>query len=337
MLISCESRPSSLKPSRIFEFGWQCVFGAIVCYLFGIAHTLANSSKEIYDNWIHSPYIIDGAFFAVIGLPFISNNLCAILGGIYIDQKNYELANTFTSALYHCWTFYTCMLGTLLLYAGLRLIRLLRTHFINNPGVTKVDIKKFSLGALKVKIIVVAASTCIMIFAIIVILYASYRHEITLYKPYNLAIGIVVTFNAIVGTGVVLFAIILNPKVATLTGLVTSTTDGNDYSTHTGGGLSESRTSRWLNSKTEGSTIATPSTTFNIEASLKTPIQLPPTLDLKSIIDVESGRETAESSQHPEQNIELLGQSQNCIEEERIQYNAMISSIRAPPRTTPPH
>ena len=167
------------------------------------------SSKVIYDNWIRSPYVIDGAFFAVIGLPFISNNICSILGGIYIDQKKLELADTFNSILYHFWTFYTCFLGILLLYAGLRLIRLLRRHFISKPGVTEEDIKKFSLGALKVKIIVVTAFTCIMIFAAIVILYASYRTEITLYKPYNVGIGIVVTFNGIVGTGFVLFGIIL--------------------------------------------------------------------------------------------------------------------------------
>ena len=52
---------------------------------------------------------------------------------------------------------------------------------------------------------------------------------------------------------------------------------------------------------------------------------------------MESGRETAESSQNPDQNIELLGQTQDCIEEERIQYNAMISSIRAPQRTAIPY
>ncbi|KAG2219430.1 hypothetical protein INT45_010621 [Circinella minor] len=321
----------------IFEFGWLCIFSAITCYLFGIAHTLSNSSKVIYENWIRSPYVIDGAFFIVTGFPFISNNICAILGGIYIDQKKFELADTFTSALYHFWTFYTCFLGILLFYGGLRLIRLLRRHFINKPGVTNDDVKKFSLGVLKVKIIVVAASSCIVIFAVIAILYASYRYEITLYEPYNVAIGIVITFNAIIGTGFVLFAIILNPKVATLTGLVTSNSGGNDNTTDTSV-LRGSRMSKWLSSKTGPSTIETSNTTVGAEPSLKSSTRLPPILDKKSIVDMERGMRATESSRHHhQQSIELVGQTQSCIEEERLQYNAMISSIRAPQRTVIPH
>ncbi|KAG2219417.1 hypothetical protein INT45_010608 [Circinella minor] len=337
-IIITDAAPNNIAfRSWIFEFGWQCVFGAITCYLFGIAHTLSTSSKVIYDNWIHSPYIIDGAFFVVTGFPFISNNICAILGGIYIDQKKFELANTFTSALYHFWTFYTCFLGILLLYAGLRLLRLLRRHFINKPGVTDDDLKKFSLGALKVKIIVVTAFSCIMIFAVIVILYASYRYEIILYKPYNVGIGIVVTFNGIVGTGFVLFGIILNPKVATLTGLVTSSSGGNDNTTDTSV-LRGSRMSKWLSSKAGASTIATPNTTVGVESSPKLPIRLPAAaLDKKLIADVESGRTPESSRHHYQQSIELVGQTQSCIEEERLQYNAMISSIRAPQRTIIPY
>ncbi|KAI7861119.1 hypothetical protein BDC45DRAFT_552418 [Circinella umbellata] len=338
-IIITDAAPNNIAfRSWIFELGWQCVFGAITCYLFGIAHTISTSSKVIYDDWIRSPYIIDGAFFAAIGFPFISNNICAILGGVYIDQKKFELADTFTSTLYHFWTFYTCSLGILLLYAGFRLLRLLRRHFINKSGVTDDDIKKFSLGALKVKIIVVAAFSCIIIFAVIVILYASYRYEIILYKPYNIGIGIVVTFNGIVGTGFVLFGIILNPKVATLTGLVTSSSGGNDSTTDTSV-LRGSRMSKWLSSKTESSTIRTPNTTVGVWSSPESPIRLPSTtLDKKLIVDVESGRRTAESSRHDhQQSIELVGQTQSCIEEEQLQYNAMISSIRAPQRTAIPY
>ena len=95
--------------------------------------------------------------------------------------------------------------------------------------------------------------------------------------------------------------------------------------------------SKWLSSKAGASTTTSPNTTIGVESSLKSPTRAPTALDKALIVDVESGRRTNEPSGHyHRQSIELVGQSQGCIEEERLQYNAMISSIRAPPRTALP-
>ena len=142
-------------------------------------------------------------------LPFISNNICSIAAGAFAVKENLTLADTFTSALYYFWTFYTSFLGILILFSGFRLIGLLRHHFIDKPGATANDIKKFSLGALRVKIIILTASTCLLLFAVVVVLYGALRTSIISYMPYNLTFAVIWTFNGIIATGLIIFAVIL--------------------------------------------------------------------------------------------------------------------------------
>lgn len=85
----------------------------------------------------------------VITLPFISNNIVSIAGGVSALHGNNYLAEQYTSALYYLWTFYTGFLAVLIVYGGLRLLRLLNHHLLQkNDG--RVDIRKIKLGALKV-------------------------------------------------------------------------------------------------------------------------------------------------------------------------------------------
>ncbi|KAI9484572.1 hypothetical protein BDB00DRAFT_983982 [Zychaea mexicana] len=327
IILVLDAAPNVGFRSFLFEFPWQFAFGALACYLFGIAHTLSNSSKVIYDNWIRSPYIIDGACVAVITLPYITNNICAIAAGVFADRGDFVLAANFTDALYYLWTFYTTSLAILILYAGFRLIRLLRHHFIDKPGATGEDVNKFSLGALKVKIIILTAFFCLILFAIMVVLYGVSRVSISLYMPYNLTFAVIWTFNGSIATGLIIFAVILNPRMATLAGLVSSSTGGGENT-----GISFSRMSKWLNSR--GSmTSASATTAINSSDLPKSRMQTSEkkSLDLESVSRVSSGYS---NSRHHYQSIEMIehSQIQSRVEEDQLQYNAMTSTIRAPPR-----
>ncbi|KAI7850626.1 hypothetical protein BDC45DRAFT_518082 [Circinella umbellata] len=332
-ILLLDAAPNSGFRSFFFEFPWQFAFGALSCYLFGIAHTLSNSSRVIYDSWIRSPYIIDGACFSAITLPFISNNICSIAAGVYADQENLTLASSFTSALYYFWTFYTSFLGILILFAGFRLIGLLRHHFIDKPGATADDIEKFSLGALRVKIIILTASICLLLFSLVVVLYGAFRTSIILYTPYNLAFAVIWTFNGIIATGLIVFGVILNPRVATLAGLVLSSAGGEITN------LSASRMSKWVNSRMS---ITTSSANTAVATDLINPPSRLAPLGKKS--DAESGFpnnpfSSPLASRHHEQSIELgeHSQTQSRVEQEQFQYNAMTGTIRAPPRNIVAH
>ncbi|KAI9493193.1 hypothetical protein BDB00DRAFT_388888 [Zychaea mexicana] len=208
IILVVDGIPNVAFRSFFFEFPWQFGFGALACYLFGIAHTLSDSSKIIYDNWVRSPLIIDGICVAIIALPFITNNICAIAAGIYALQGNIPLATKFTDALYCFWTFYTGSLAIIILYAGTRLLRLLRQHLIEKSD-GRVNADKVRLGALKVQIIVLTAFLCLGVFAVILGLYAALRIPITVNKAYNGAIAAIWTYDGALATAFIAFAIIL--------------------------------------------------------------------------------------------------------------------------------
>ncbi|KAI9274303.1 hypothetical protein BDA99DRAFT_590854 [Phascolomyces articulosus] len=338
VIIITDAAPNLAFRSFFFELPWQFLFCAVACYMFGIAHTLSSSSRVLYDNWVRSPHMIDGVCFIIIILPFLSNNITSISSGVYAVRGDLSLAGAFTNASYYCWTVYTAFLGVLIFYAGFRLIRLLRRHFIEKPGTTAEDVEKFALSALKVKIIILTASLCLFVFTIVLVLFASLREQILAYTPYNLAVGIIIAFNGVVGTGIVIFAVILNPRVATLTGLVTSSSGGGE---HNGGLSTTSRMSKWLNSRM---TTTTQSTNTVVGPELTKQQSRMPPLEKKSmdIVDMGSPRASTSSpsaSRQRQQSIELAeqGQIQSRVEEERLQYNAMTSTIRAPPRVVVPY
>lgn len=166
------------------------------------------SSKVIYEAWIKIPKLVDSICVLIITLPFISNNICSIAAGIFAYRGNDDLAASFTSALYYLWTFYTGFLGLLILYAGIRLLRLLNHHLLQrNDG--RVDTAKIKLGALKVKIIILTGFVCLALFAVILGLYGALRPQIQEDTTYNLAIAILWTYDGVLATALIEFSVIL--------------------------------------------------------------------------------------------------------------------------------
>lgn len=103
----------------------------------------------IYDVWIRAPIVVDTMCTVIITMPFISNNICAIAAGVYALRGDNYMASQFTNALYYLWTFYTGFQAILILYAGLRLLRLLNRHLLQRTD-SRVDLGRVRLGALKV-------------------------------------------------------------------------------------------------------------------------------------------------------------------------------------------
>lgn len=176
----------------------------------------------IYDAWIRTPILIDACCVMVLFLPVVSNNICSVAAGFFAAQGNDYLAGAFTNALYYLWAVYTGFLGCLVLYAGIRLLRLLQRHLIQKSD-SHVDVGKVLLGALKVKIIIGTACACLFFFALILLLYAILRVPITHSTGYNLAICLCWTFNGVAATGLIEVAVLLKYVLC----ILSSYTNGN--------------------------------------------------------------------------------------------------------------
>ncbi|KAF7727792.1 hypothetical protein EC973_007023 [Apophysomyces ossiformis] len=205
--------PNPIFRSFMFEVPWQFGFCALACYLFGTAHTLSDTSATIYTVWVRSPVIIDTICVLVIALPFITNTICSLLAGMYAEQGDIASAKAYTSAIYYLWSFYTAFLGLLIVFAGIRLIRLLYYHLEMQTDL-RVNGAKIKTGVLKVKIVVLVGAACLWLYSIVAAMYAAFRDPITKNMPMVVLICILWMYMGALTTLMIEFAIILNPQMA---------------------------------------------------------------------------------------------------------------------------
>ncbi|KAI8077788.1 uncharacterized protein BX664DRAFT_270448, partial [Halteromyces radiatus] len=194
--------------SFAFEFPWAFGYAALSSYVFGISHTMSDSSHVIYNSWFHNPLKVDILCSTLIIMPFVSNNICSISAGIYAQNGDIEKAILFTRALYYFWTIYCGTLGLVLLYSGVYLVRLLNHHLRSQRGV-QCNVAKVKTGILKVKLVIFIGCSCLNIFAIIVCLYGIFRERMSNSTLCSLVIAAIWTFDGPMATVLVELALIL--------------------------------------------------------------------------------------------------------------------------------
>ncbi|KAI8341918.1 hypothetical protein BC941DRAFT_466819 [Chlamydoabsidia padenii] len=205
--------------SFAFEFPWAFGYAALSCYVFGIAHTMVDSSHVLYNAWFHDPLRIDISCSLLIILPFVSNNICSISAGFYAQQGNIEKATLYTHALYYLWTIYCGTLAFVMLYSGTRLVVLLQHHLRVQEG-TQSNVVKVKTGILKVKLVILTGFICLFVFAIIVCIYGVFRERMQSNSVCSLLIAGIWTFDGPLATLMVELALILNPHMTGVLGLV---------------------------------------------------------------------------------------------------------------------
>ncbi|KAL1926794.1 hypothetical protein VTP01DRAFT_5440 [Rhizomucor pusillus] len=312
-----DAAPNVAFRSFIFEFPWQFGIAALACYMFGVAHTLSDSSKVIYEAWIRIPKLVDGICVLVITTPFISNNICSIAAGVFALRGNNELAAKFTSALYYLWTFYTGFLALLILYAGIRLLRLLSHHLLQRKD-DRVDIAKIKLGALKVKIIILTGFGCLALFAVVLGLYGALRDPIQENTAYNLTIAMLWTYDGVIATAFIEFSVILNPRIASLGGSGFGSVAGSSNRSATAFTNSAVASRGFTGSKNDRVTSGMSLTKW--DDTLRS--------SYKKSFDIENLKNGSRTS-HPR--LDFTGLSTE-VEQEQLRYNTMTNQVRAPPR-----
>ncbi|KAI8097726.1 uncharacterized protein BX664DRAFT_327108 [Halteromyces radiatus] len=198
--------------SFMFELPWQFGITALSCYLFGVANTLSNSSNTIYKSWVRSQTLVDTICITMITLPYITINPVAITAGYYAQSENNEQAIIWTDTIYYLWLIYTFLLGSLILFAGFRLLKLLNNHLLMQTDL-RVNIAKIRTGAIKVKIIIGIGCFCLWAFTVGIALYATSRYAIMSNPIYTIALATFALFNGPFATSVVEFAVLLNPHM----------------------------------------------------------------------------------------------------------------------------
>ncbi|ORX53187.1 hypothetical protein DM01DRAFT_1383795 [Hesseltinella vesiculosa] len=194
----------------VYDLGWQCGFAAFSCYFFGVAHTLAASSKTIYNAWIRNPERVDVLCVVFITIPFILPTIFNILTGVNASQGNNDSAIFFTKVNYYIWMCLAIFLGIFVFFAGVRLVKLLTSHMVTKAN-QRVNIMKIKAGATKVKLTVFFGCVCIWGLAFFSGLFATARYGIITNNVYVGLVSGVINFIGIAATTLILTVLVVEP------------------------------------------------------------------------------------------------------------------------------
>ncbi|KAG2213953.1 hypothetical protein INT47_001222 [Mucor saturninus] len=211
-LIVTDALSNKIFRAFFYELPWQFGICAFTCYLYGIAHTVSHSSKVIQNNWFKSLILIDISCTAMLILPFISNNICSIAAAIYAERGDLVKAKIFTDTLYFFWTFYCFILASWIVFAGLRLLKILRHHLDNQHDPEGSTVHKIKNGLFKVKMIMSISVTSLLVFSFVKCIYGIFRVKLLLHSEFNLALACIWTFDGTLASMLVVVSLLITPK-----------------------------------------------------------------------------------------------------------------------------
>ncbi|SAM05420.1 hypothetical protein [Absidia glauca] len=196
----------------LFDQCWAFAFSAFTCYVFGVAQTLLNSNRVLYDAWLSSPSKVDAICMISTVLPYIFMNVGAIGSGYYAWKKDVDMAYVLLRVGYYCAMVYTFVLGVLIIYAGRRLTGLISDPVLLHSNI-RITTTKLQASSFKVKVTMACGSFCLLSMGLIACVYASTRIPIT--TNYILAM-LFSSFISFVGPGVtsiIMLALFLSPEM----------------------------------------------------------------------------------------------------------------------------
>ncbi|KAI8072389.1 hypothetical protein BC940DRAFT_330549 [Gongronella butleri] len=325
--------------SFMFELPWQFGITALACYMFGVANTLSNSSSKIFLSWVHSQRVVDILSVILISLPYVTINVAALGAGYYAQINDIPKATSWTEAIYYMWLVYTFVLGGLILFAGLRLLKLLTTHLLTQND-NRANMAKIKTGAVKVKIIIGIGCFCLWAFTVMIALYASSRYQVMQSPEYTIILAAFALFNGPLATSVVEFAVFLNPRM--LQGLAslsfgtsqgTQSQPGSAYPQF--GMTSQDRQSNVLQSGSQQATdlhaVSSPKALSPVLEPMK-PAQLG--YSLSNYTQQQPSHLYRHHGANDDQSNITVVESDPRLEEEQRYYNAMANQLRMPPHFT---
>ncbi|KAI8366556.1 hypothetical protein BD560DRAFT_400668 [Blakeslea trispora] len=203
--------PDMVSRSFLFEFPWQFGFGSFALYLIGIAQTLSDSHRVLATSWLPSPRVVDFVGGYIFFSPFVVNNVLAIIAGV-MAERNLMVSRLLTRLLYIMWFVHCSSLSVAVIFAGVRLIAILRDHLskFNTSGPRYVSVQT---GIFKIRAVVTIIAICLMMFAVFLLLFGILREIIIVNLLGSVILGAVWNYLGVVATTGVLIAVLVNPKI----------------------------------------------------------------------------------------------------------------------------
>ncbi|CAO3633869.1 unnamed protein product [Cunninghamella echinulata] len=226
VLVFSDVAKHGIVRSFLFEVPWFFAMGSLSSYFFGVFHTLANSSKTISKSWISSQFILDLTCIIMLSFPLIVTLPVSIVSGYYAEIGDVENASHWTNATYFIWMGHDFLMGTSILLAGLRLLKLLRQHLLAQ-GDRQENIVKIKLGATKVKIIIFIACTCLWGYGIFIGYYGAARYTVMQKFSSTIVLTCLTLYTGPMTSTIVIIALFLNAKMLNGFGQLSLGSSGN--------------------------------------------------------------------------------------------------------------
>ncbi|KAI7858370.1 hypothetical protein BDC45DRAFT_498185 [Circinella umbellata] len=196
-----------LARSFLYEIPWAFGLGGITLYLIGIAQTIAQSNCA--SGWLPDPRVIDAFGIFFLFAPLVVGESLTIAAGA-IASKNVYVAETLIRTNYSIWLLWTGGVGVAVLYASLRLIRILRNHHKKFQQARNYEAVKS--GIYKIQLTAFSYVVCLFSFAAVLILYGILRSSIIANTKGSIFLGAVWALLGGATTFVVEVAVLVNPN-----------------------------------------------------------------------------------------------------------------------------
>ncbi|KAI9245209.1 hypothetical protein BDA99DRAFT_528260 [Phascolomyces articulosus] len=192
--------------SFLYEIPWSFGLAGITLYLIGIAQTIAQSHSA--SGWLPQPRSIDifGLFF--LFAPLIIGESFTIAAGA-MAYRNLYIAETLIRTNYCIWLVWTGGIGVAVMFASLRLIRILRNHHKKFQQAKNYEAVK--AGIYKIQLTAFSYVVCLYSFATLLFLYGVLRNDIIQNTKGSIFLGVVWSILAGATTFVVELAIVVSP------------------------------------------------------------------------------------------------------------------------------
>lgn len=189
----------SLSAWHCTDFGWCTLNRTLYCFFFRtpiltfsllpISKT-PKSHKSTARQWLPSIQTVDRIGLTFLCLPFIINNVCSIASGI-LGPTHLATAEIFIRLLYVFWFWHCGSLAVAVIYAGIKLVRLLQTHlkkFKSAISSSSSQAQKIQAGMFKIRGLVGVLFLALGGFAIFLLLYGLLRDQIIQSVPGSYAL-----------------------------------------------------------------------------------------------------------------------------------------------------
>ena len=156
-----------------------------------------------------STFFVDAIGCALFFTPFIVNNCISVLAGVFADT-HVRTANVLIRLLYFVWFAECTVLSVLVVYAGTRLIRILKENHrkLSNIVVAR-HMSEIQAGVARIRAQVIILSATLAIFAIALLLQTILRTKIMSHTVGNVIISVPWMYIGSIATFAFLLAILI--------------------------------------------------------------------------------------------------------------------------------